>query len=92
MEKNFYLMVKVQPLNAAHACFEGSLHLHPSTQKELEEIRDSMYSKLLDLRYMVLMKPETSTEIWVPGSVIENSAVTFKVAHRDQVFPSSFPR
>lgn len=91
MEKNFYLMVKVQPFNAGAICIEGSLNVTPSTQKELEDLRDAMYSKLLDLRYLVLINPDTSAEMWVPGSVIQNSAVTFQVVHRDQIIPSSIP-
>ena len=84
MEKNFYLMVKVQPINADRATIVGALNVHPAAKEELADLRDSLYSKLLDLRYLVLMNNETSTEMWVPGSVIQNSVVSFQVMQRPE--------
>ena len=85
MEKNFYLMVNIQSLRADRTAIVGTINSTPSSQKELENIRDAMYPTILDLRYLVLMKPETSTEIWVPGSFIENSIVSFQVVRSDTI-------
>lgn len=84
MEKNFYLMVNIQPINTDRATIVGALNVHPSAKEELEALRDSMYSKLLDLRYLVLINNVTSTEMWVPGSVIQNSVVSFQVMQRPE--------
>lgn len=82
MEKTFYLVVKVQHLDQNLTTIEGSMNYHPGTKADLEKLRDILYGKMLEhTDYFVLYAMGTDGESWVPGTILKNSIVTFRLVN-----------
>jgi hypothetical protein len=80
MEKTFYLLVTVQHLGADRTCIEGRMNYDAGSKLDLEVLREAMYKQMANnLEYFVLYDMESSAETWIPGEILKNSVVTFRI-------------